>query len=149
MNANKVFLIGNLTRDPDLRAMPNRTPIAMFGVATNQRYKRDGEVKTQTEFHSIVVYGKQAEDCARYLRKGALAHIDGRLHTRTWEKEGVKQSRTDIIADRVQFGPRQTSQAALGRDVPAEDDPNQRPPSERASESDIDDLGFNPDDIPF
>lgn len=154
MNVNKCFVLGNLTRDPDLKAMPDGTPIALFGLATNHRARRDGKVVEVPDFHSIVVYGKQAEDCAKYLRKGGLAHIEGRIQTRTFEKDGVKHNRTEIIADRVQFGPRPGAVNGPGKDVAAEDDADQRPPSERAAQSAIagqasDDWEPDPDLIPF
>ena len=76
-------------------------------MATNRVYKdRDGVKQEQVEYHNIVVFGRQAETTAQYLKKGSGAFIEGRLQTRSWEKDGQKQYRTEIIADRVQFGPR-------------------------------------------
>src|SRR5450830_615995 len=106
MNVNKVFLLGNLTRDPELKALADGGSIATFTIATNRTHKKDGEKVEETEFHNIVVYGKQAESCAQYLKKGSIAHVEGRIKTRTWDKDGVTHYRKDIIADRVQFGPR-------------------------------------------
>ena len=152
MNVNKAFVLGNLTRDPDLRAMTDGTPIASFAIATNMH--RRGSDKTETEFHNIIVYGKKAEDCYKYLKKGSLAHVDGRIQTRTSERDGVKQSRTYIIAEKVQFGPRPNAVNGAGKDVAPDDDPDQRTPSERAAEASTATQGapwdeVNPDDIPF
>jgi single-strand DNA-binding protein len=107
MNVNIVFLLGNLTRDPELKALTNGGSIATFGLATNRTVKKDDKKVDVPEYHNIVVYGKQAESCAQYLKKGSIAHIEGRIQTRSWDHaEKGKQYRTEIIADRVQFGPR-------------------------------------------
>jgi single-strand DNA-binding protein len=157
MNLNKVLLLGNLTRDPDLRALTNGGSIATFGLATNRTVKKDGKKVDVPEYHNIVAYGGQAESCAQYLKKGSIAHVEGRIQTRSFDKEGVKMYRTEVIADRVQFGPRPGSLNGPKSDVASESDTDQRPPSERGSgeatasaapipypEEDI-----NPDDIPF
>lgn len=157
MNFNKVLLLGNLTRDPELRALTNGGSIATFGLATNRTVKKDDKKVEVPEFHNIVVYGRQAESSAQYLRKGSIAHVEGRIQTRTWDKDGVKQYRTEVIADRVQFGPRPGAVNGPKSDVAPESDSDQRPPSERGSgdgsasaapipypEEDI-----NPDNIPF
>src|SRR3989344_9641438 len=105
MYLNKAMVFGNLTRDPEVRAMPNGGQVCNFGLATNRVYKKaDGTKGEQTEFHNIVVFGRQAETCAQYLKKGSQALIEGRLQTRSWDKDGQKQYRTEIVADRVQFG---------------------------------------------
>lgn len=106
MNFNKVLLLGNLTRDPELKALTNGGSIATFTLTTNRSFKRDGDKVEETEFHSIVVFGKQAESCAQYLKKGSVAHVEGRIQTRSYEKDGVKMYRTEIVGDRIQFGPR-------------------------------------------
>jgi single-strand DNA-binding protein len=132
MYVNKIFVLGNLTRDPELKALTNGGSIATFTVATNRTYKKADSTKAEeTEFHSVIVFGKQAESCAQYLKKGSSAHIEGRIQTRTFEKDGVKHYRTEIIAERVQFGPRPNAVNAAGKDVAPENDPDQRPPSER------------------
>lgn len=133
MYVNKLFVLGNLTRDPELKALANGGSIATFTVATNRTHKKEGEKVEQTEFHNVVVFGKQAESCNLYLKKGSSAHIEGRIQTRTFEKDGVKQYRTEIIAERVQFGPRPGAQNGPAKDVAPEADPDQRPPSERAA----------------
>ncbi|WP_425905744.1 single-stranded DNA-binding protein [Nitrobacter sp. TKz-YC02] len=133
MNFNKVLLLGKLTRDPELKALANGGSIATFTLATNRRVKKGNEKVEQPEFHNIVVFGKQAESCAQFLRKGSIAHVEGRIQTRTYEKDGVKMYRTDIVAENVQFGPRPGAANGPVKDVAPEDDTDQRPPSERGS----------------
>src|SRR3954452_10622227 len=107
MYINHVLVYGNLTRDPELRAMPSGMNVCSFSLATNRTFKdRDGKKQEQTDFHNIVVFGRQADSVAQYLKKGAGAFVEGRLQTRSWEKDGEKKYRTEIIAERVQFGPR-------------------------------------------
>jgi len=101
---NKVFLMGNLTRDPELRYVPSGAPVATFGLAVNRRFvTQHGEKKDEVCFVRIVVFGKQAESCSQYLNKGRLVFIEGRLQYRSWEQEGQKRSVLDVVADRVQF----------------------------------------------
>jgi len=103
-NLNKVFLIGNLTRDPELRYTPNGTAVVNFGIAVNRRFTdSNGEKKEETCFVRVVVFGKQAESCNQYLSKGRLVFIEGRLQYRSWEVGGEKRSTLDVIAERVQF----------------------------------------------
>jgi single-strand DNA-binding protein len=152
MYINKVFLFGNLTRDPELRALPSGMNVASFSVATNRVYKdRDGKKQEQTDFHNVVVFGRQADTINQYLKKGSSVFIEGRMQTRSWEKDGKKNYRTEVIADRVQFGPRgsggarSTSSGQGGDDMGGHDD------SQAASSSGIDypKDEINPDDIPF
>ena len=102
---NKVILIGNLTRDPELRYTPQGTPVCTFGIATNRSWSTDtGEKKEETEFHTIVAWNRLAEIVAEYLQKGRQAYIEGRLQTREWEApDGTKRQRTEIIASEVIF----------------------------------------------
>ncbi len=103
-NLNKVFLLGNLTRDPELCYTPNGIAVANFGLAINRNYTtQGGEHKQETCFVRVVVFGKQAENCNQYLQKGRLLFIEGRLQYRSWEADGKKRSTLDIVADRVQF----------------------------------------------
>lgn len=107
MYLNKAMVFGNLTRDPELKSLPSGMQVCSFSIATNRVYKdRDGKRAESTDYHNIVVFGRQAETSAQYLKKGASAFVEGRLQTRSWEADGAKQYRTEIIADRVQFGPR-------------------------------------------
>ncbi len=101
---NKVFLMGNLTRDPELRYVPSGAPVATFGLAVNRRYvTQHGEKKDEVCFVRVVVFGKQAESCSQHLNKGRLVFIEGRLQYRSWEQDGQKRSSLDVVADRVQF----------------------------------------------
>ena len=101
---NKVFMIGNLTRDPELRYVPSGAPVATFGLAVNRTYvTQHGDKKDEVCFVRIVVFGKQAESCSQYLTKGRPVFVEGRLQYRAWEQDGQKRSTLDIVADRVQF----------------------------------------------
>ncbi|NQT75305.1 MAG: single-stranded DNA-binding protein [Candidatus Omnitrophica bacterium] len=103
-NLNKVFLMGNLTRDPELRYVPSGAPVATFGLAVNRRYvTQQGEKKDEVCFVRVVVFGKQAESCSQHLSKGRLVFVEGRLQYRSWEQEGQKRTSLDVVADRVQF----------------------------------------------
>ncbi|MCM8778797.1 MAG: single-stranded DNA-binding protein [Candidatus Omnitrophica bacterium] len=101
---NKVFLIGNLTRDPELRYTPTGTAVVNFGLAVNRRFTNaSGEKKEETCFVRVVVFGRQAESCNQYLTKGKLIFVEGRLQYRSWEVAGEKRSSLDVVAERVQF----------------------------------------------
>ena len=109
--------------------------ICNFSLATSSSYKgKDGQTVETTEYHNVVVFGAAAENCARYLTKGAIALVEGKLQTRSWDKDGTKQYRTEVLADRVQFGPKLTpgGGGTTGATVP--DYP-------------VDDI--NPEDVPF
>jgi single-strand DNA-binding protein len=116
MYLNKVYLIGNLTRDPELKALPSGIKVSSFGLATNRVWRdQAGAKKEATEFHNIVVFGRQAETVAQYLKKGNSALVEGRIQTRSWDdKDGQKKYRTEIIAERIQFGPKGSGSAATG-----------------------------------
>lgn len=104
---NKVILVGNLGRDPEMRALPSGQQVATFSVATSRRYKdRDGNRKDETEWHNIVVYGKQAEIAGQYLKKGKMVFIEGRIQTASWddkERPGKKVYKTEIICENFQM----------------------------------------------
>jgi len=111
-NLNKVMVEGNLTRDPEMKALPSGDNVTNFSVATNRVYNdRDGNKQEEVEYHNIVVFGKQADNVAKYLTKGSGAYVEGRLQTRSWDKDGVKMYRTEVVADRVQFGSKGDSSA--------------------------------------
>jgi single-strand DNA-binding protein len=103
-SVNRVILVGNLGRDPELRYTAGGQPVASFSVATNERWNdREGKTQERTEWHRIVVWGKQGENCANYLQKGRSVYIEGRLQTREWEdKEGQKRQTTEVVAQTVQ-----------------------------------------------
>jgi single-strand DNA-binding protein len=152
MYINKVFLYGNLTRDPELRALPSGMNVVNFSVATNRTYKdRDGKKQEQTDFHNVVVFGRQADTVNQYMKKGSAVFVEGRMQTRSWEKDGEKKYRTEVVADRVQFGPKGGGSARSTGGGAGGDD--QTPPDDMTSsggagiEYPKDDI--NPDDIPF
>jgi single-strand DNA-binding protein len=145
MYLNKVFIFGNLTRDPELRSLPSGNAVASFGMATNRVWKdQQGNKQESTEFHNVVVFGKQAEIVAQYLKKGSSVLVEGRIQTRSWDgQDGVKKYKTEIVAERIQFGPRTGGGAtpqggSNGSAKPAE------MPSIEYPEEDI-----KPEDIPF
>jgi single-strand DNA-binding protein len=100
---NKIILIGNLTKDPELRYTPQGTPVASFRLAVNRRYKQADEVKQETTFIDNVVFGKQAESCSKYLNKGSSVLVEGRLQERRWESNGQQRSKFEVIAQSVRF----------------------------------------------
>ncbi len=150
MYLNKVFLYGNLTRDPEVRALPTSgQQVASFGIATNRSFKgRDGAQQEQTEYHNIVAFGRTAEVMGQYLKKGRPVFIEGRIQTRSWEKDGAKQYRTEIVVDTFQFGPQAGSGMGGGASAPAarEDAPA---PAFGGEEIQYPDEDINPEDIPF
>jgi len=99
---NTVFLIGNLTRDPELSAIPNGTQVCKFAIAVN-RYSKNAENQRETDFFNITVWRQQGENCAKYLKKGNKVAIVGQIQNRTWEQDGVKKYATDIVANEVEF----------------------------------------------
>jgi single-strand DNA-binding protein len=144
MNLNKVFIIGNLTRDPELRSLPSGVAVVSFGVATNRVWKdKSGQKKEDVQFHNIVAFGKQAEIAKQYLSKGSSVLIEGRIQNRTWEaQDGTKKNRTEIISERLQLGPRRQDMRGPAAAEPpkAETIETIEYPEEETN---------NPEDIPF
>ncbi len=123
---NKVFLIGNLTRDPELRYIPSGSAVATFTVAVNRVFKSQaGEKKEQTSFIRVVVWGRRAEVCGEYLSKGSPVFVEGRLQSRDWEtQDGQKRSTTEVVADNIQFlrmGPKAGAPGGKQPPVPEEE----------------------------
>ena len=146
------MLFGNLTRDPELRALPSGMNVVNFSIATNRTYKdRDGKKQEQTDFHNIVVFGRQADIVNQYLKKGSSVFVEGRMQTRSWEKDGEKKYRTEVVADRVQFGPKGSGGGARssggGQGGDDQTPPDEAPAGGAGIEYPKDDI--NPDDIPF
>ena len=134
LNINKVTFAGNLTRDPELKALPSGMSVVNFSIASNRSWKdKDGNKQDSTEYGNIVMFGKRAEAINNYFSKGQAIYIEGRLQTRSWDKDGVKMYRTEIIADEFQF---------VGKKVEREEAPQ---------EVSIDDIeaGDDPADIAF
>lgn len=109
MYINKAFIYGNLTRDPEVRALPTGSQVATFSIATNRVWKdKNGAKQESVDYHNIVVFGRQAEVAAQYLKKGSALFVEGRMQTRSWDDKttGQKKYRTEVVADRFQFGPK-------------------------------------------
>ncbi len=148
MYINKAIIFGNITRDPELRALPSGMNVCNFSVATNRTYKdRDGKKQEQTDFHNVVVFGRQADTVAQYLKKGSSVYVEGRMQTRSWEQNGEKKYRTEVIADSVQFGPRSSGGGGGGRE--RDEMPEEPIQSSGGSGIDYPKDDINPDDIPF
>lgn len=144
MYLNKAMIFGNLTRDPELKSLPSGMQVCSFSLATNRVYNdRDGNRQEQADYHNIVVFGKQAENSAKYLHKGSSTYVEGRLQTRSWEKDGVKHYRTEIVAERVQFGPKSGGGEGGSAPAPKKEEGNAPEPVEYPEED------INPEDIPF
>lgn len=147
MYLNKVFLYGNLTRDPEMRALPSGQNVANFSVATNRVYKdKNGQKQEQTEFHNVVAFGRTADVIGQYMKKGRPLYIEGRIQTRSWESEGKKNYRTEIVVDTFQFG---ASGGGAGGGAPRGDDMAQSAPQESGDAIQYPDEEINPEDIPF
>lgn len=156
MYLNKALVIGNLTRDPELKSLPSGIKVASFGLATNRVWKdKDGVRKDATDFHNIVVFGRQAETSAQYLKKGSNVLVEGRMQTRSWDgQDGQKKYRTEIVADRVQFGNRpagsqQGGAPASGGDVSVKEKGDATPPAEGGGSFEYPQDEINAEDIPF
>lgn len=152
MYLNKVTLYGNLTRDPEVKALPGGTQVASFGLATNRSFKnKEGQQQEQTEFHNIVAFGRTAEVMGQYLKKGRPAYIEGRIQTRSWDKDGVKQYRTEIVVDTFQFGPQAAGERSGGASSSASAHGNgeQDAPTFGGEAIQYPDEEINPEDIPF
>ncbi len=159
MYFNKAIVIGNLTRDPEMRSLPSGIQVASFSLATNRVWKdKNGAKQESVDFHNIVVFGRQAEIVGQYLKKGSSAMVEGRMQTRSWDAaDGQKKYRTEIVADRVQFGPR--SQGGGGPSAPASSGQGNKSSDSQANSkvdknSGIDSIEYpseeiNPEDIPF
>jgi single-strand DNA-binding protein len=126
---NKVFLMGNLTRDPELRYTPNGTAVAGFGVAVNRRYTtKEGDRKEEVNFFEVEVWDKQAENCNEYLSKGRGILVEGRLRQDRWEDEsGNKRSKLKIVASTVQFLPRRLDNEQTMDEAPSANDSYEDP----------------------
>ncbi len=149
---NKVIVMGRLGADPEMRYTPNQTAVATLRVATTESWTKDGQRQEQTEWHRIIVWGRQAENCSKYLSKGRQVLVEGRLQTRAWDdKSGQKRYTTEIVASNVQFvgGPSAPGPNAPGTHdehrhdsapnrFPQAESHNDMPPSYGAQDSAID-----------
>jgi len=149
INLNVAIVSGRLVRDPELKALPSGTPICNFSLATNHVYTKDGERKESVEYHNVVLFGKQADNTARFLKKGSEALVEGRLQTRSWEKDGVKHYRTEIIGDSIQFGSKQSSQNDDDQDDDEEETPKPKTRTKKVEAPEYPEEGIDPEDIPY
>ncbi len=149
MYLNKAIVIGNLTRDPELRSLPSGIKVCTFSLATNRVWKdKNGARQESADYHNVVVFGRQAETVAQYMKKGSSILVEGRMQTRSWDDKtsGEKKYRTEIVADRTQFGPKGANTASGGTNSVGSKAP--------ASEGEVDAIEYpeediNPEDIPF
>ncbi len=149
MYLNKAMVYGNLTRDPELKALPSGMQVCSFSLATNRVYNdRDGKRQESVDYHNIVVFGKQADNCAKYLTKGSPTYVEGRMQTRSWDKDGQKQYRTEVVADRVQFGPKSSGGGAPSTSANADKGGSADNRADSAL-PDYPEEDINPEDIPF
>ncbi len=151
MYLNKAMIIGNLTRDPEMKALPSGIKVCNFSVATNRVWfdKEKGK-QENTDYHNVVVFGRTAETVAQYMKKGSSILVEGRMQTRSWDADGGKKYRTEIVADTVQFGPRAGAGGGsyAGTQNQAADEPKEmKAPELETIEYPEDDI--NPEDIPF
>ena len=157
MYLNKALIIGNLTRDPELRALPSGIQVTSLSVATNRVWKdKNGAKQEASDFHNVVVFGRQAETSAQYLKKGQQVYVEGRIQTRSWDDKGSgeKKYRTEIIAESIQFGQKAGGfggGAGASSDAPA---PAKSKSSAASKAKEVDTIDYpsediNPEDIPF
>lgn len=136
MNLNKVNLIGNITKEIELKALPSGMKVASLGLATNRNFKdKDGNKKEEVEYHNLLAFGKTAETLQQYCVKGQNMYFEGRLQTRSWEADGIKKYRTEIIVENFQFGRKPETKVAA---TPV-----------KSSEIEYPEDEINPEDIPF
>jgi single-strand DNA-binding protein len=151
---NQAIIMGNLTRDPEIRTIPSGQSVASFAVATNRSWAdASGERKEAVEYHEIVAWGKLGELAAQYLAKGRKVMVVGRLQTQSWEKDGVKRQRTEIVASDINFLDRPGESSGGGDSAPAPSAPAKSSAPAKTEDVVIEDLGdddtVNLDDIPF
>lgn len=149
---NMVFLMGNLTRDPELRYTPNGQAVTSITVATNRQWtdKDSGDKKDSAEFTDVVIWGKMAENVANYLKKGRRVHVIGRLQTRNWEaQDGSKRNKTEVVATDITFLDR--AGAGEGQGQSPRDDFNQEPAEDKKKPKKSENIEeeVNIEDIPF
>lgn len=149
-SVNKVILIGNLGRDPEVRYLPSGEAVANFSIATTEKWKdKSGEMKEQTEWHRISFFGRQAEICDEYLKKGGAVYVEGRLQTRKWtDKDGNERYTTEVRGDRMQLLGGRGGGGGGGDSMMREPAPAAAP-AKSAKASGGDPFGQMDDDIPF
>lgn len=148
MYLNKAIVIGNLTRDPELRSLPSGIKVCSFSLATNRVWKdKNGAKQESADYHNVVVFGRQAETVAQYMKKGSSILVEGRMQTRSWDDKnsGEKKYRTEIVADRTQFGPKGSGSTAPSGPTKAQNAPE----ADSGDEIEYPEEDISPEDIPF
>ncbi len=144
MNVNKAIILGNLTRDPEVKTIPSGQTVASFSIATNRFWtdKTSGEKKKSAEYHNVIAWGRLAEIAQQFLTKGGLVYIEGRLQTKNWEdQQGNKKYKTEIVAEKMQLGPRGSGSVSNVSDGKKD---TETPEEHTSSSEDI-----NVEEIPF
>jgi len=149
MYLNKAFILGNLTRDPELKSLPSGIKVVSFGVATNRTWKDKNGVKQESvNYHNIVAYGKPAEVIAQYMKKGSSIFVEGRIDTRSWDdKDGTKKYRTEIVVENFQFGPSSSGNRSSAPSEVVESSTKSK--AEQMDTIEYPTEEINPEDIPF
>lgn len=146
MYLNKAIIIGNLTKDVELKALPSGSKVANFSVATNRVWYNEAKEKQEAvEYHNIVAFGKQAETISQYMKKGSQILVEGRLQTRSWETDGVKKYTTEIILENFQFGKKSEAK----EEVKITDEEAEKKFNEVAKDDNYPSDEINLSDIPF
>ena len=149
MYLNKAIVIGNLTRDPELRSLPSGRKVWSFSVATNRVWKaKNGARQEAADYHNVVVFGRQAETVAQYMKKGSSILVEGRMQTRSWDDKttGEKKYRIEVVADRTQFGPKSSNTGFTPSEVEGNIDLKN---SGEVDTIEYPEEDINPEDIPF
>ncbi len=161
MNLNKVFLIGRLTGDPQLRTTPGGQSVATFSLATNRTWmNKQNQKQEEVQFHNVVIWGRQGEIASQFLKKGALAMVEGRIQNRSWQdKQGQNRTTTEIVCEKMQFGPRAGGGGAGGFGGGASPMSQERPEGEdhyaqdmkepELPEINLEEDDIKPENIPF
>ncbi len=155
MYINKVTLLGNLTKDPELKALPSGIKVATFSLATNRSWKdQSGKKIDAVEYHNIVAFGKPAELISQYMKKGNSLYVEGRLQTRSWDSEQGKKYRTEILVENFQFGPKATLATGTPGETKTWEKTESKQEAPAFADDDIDTIDYpqedmNAEDIPF
>lgn len=151
MYLNKVQLIGNLTRDPEMRALPSGINVTTLSLATNRTWKdQNGKKQEAVDYHNVVAFGKQADLISQYCKKGASLYVEGRLQTRSWDSDQGKKYRTEIIVESFQFGPKTNGDGSQTRVWRKDDQANKAPAEDEGLDTiEYPDDDGSAEDIPF
>ncbi len=156
MYYNQAIIIGNLTRDPELKVLPSGIKVATFTIATNRTWKNpQGQKETATDYHNVVAFGNQGETIAKFMKKGNIMMINGRMQTRSWDgPDGTKRYRTEIVTDGFQFGPKTSNGSEMGISGPSAFGKNGGDESSQEAPDDFGPIDYpqednNLEDIPF